>query len=272
MSLLLSTTKSANRCKPANQQQTIISYFPSLRDEPKRKRRNLEASSTGTGNTEQATAFDEQNVAVEKVLDPCQFDQPSDDGSDCLKLSTGLKIGSMTVSSKCSQQSDSELSDIIPPSPVAASNISLNTTCTGKVKTAPDQRVTTVDDASHIDAETCRSSTTDDEGLFTIEISTAQRLNHDLTSEQRQHEMKEVDTACRKTALSEGDEDECDKLLSGDVPITLSAAVDSELARKLPASKTDIGNTPEHLSSARRHFMEKVINVLWSINIYIHMI
>jgi len=273
MSQFLPTSTSANSCKPANKQKTIISYFSSLSNEPKRKRRNLEVISTVSGNTLEMVALDKQNVAVEKVIVPCHVDQANDDR--CLKLCTGLNDGSRAVSSKCSQQSDSESSDIIPPSPLAASNISLNTTCTGKMKMVSDECVTAIDSVSHTvpgwSSKTTMLDDTvpDDKGLSIIEDSAEQRLNEPI-SEQHQQEMREVDKCHRKSTChsSERDEDVCDKLLSVDTPSPVPAEVDSdELCSNSPAPETDIADTSERPPSTRRHFMEKVI--FSSINIFI---
>lgn len=264
MSLSLSSGSSVNTCKPANKQMTIISYFASQSNGLKRKRKKLEVLDTDAGNTEATAAFNEPE---EKVTDPRQFGRANDDRDDCLALSGRLEVDSIPICSQSTQLSDSDCSDIIPPSPTAASKFSIITACTGGIKKESDQHITRRDG---IGPSATDWSTTavlaDSKILSSIKDSAEQRLNCEQTSENEQ-EMREVDTShCKTTChVSEREEDEhgmVSKLLSIDMPRPLPTEIDSEFRSKLPAAEASVDSSSEalhlDLPSARRHFVEKV--------------
>jgi len=273
MSLSLSTSTCGDACRPANKQATIGSYFSSLSNGLKRKRRNLEVLSTDNGDMEETAAVDEQDVDVKKVVDPCQFSQLNDDRNDCLKLSSTLKVYDTLVCSISSEQFDCESSDIIPPSPVAASSTRLNTSCTGRMRRASDEHVATLDvvgaDAADMSAAAVLADAAlGSEGLSCIDDPAGPSLRLDNTFEDEQEtrvaDMCRQETSCH---FSERYEADSDRQLTVDVPSLLpAAAVNSKMCgSKSPATEAHTSSTSENLPSTRRQFVEKVIIVLLSI-------
>ena len=252
----LSMSSSANACKPANKQTSIFSYFTSSCNGSKRKRRNLEAPSTNDRNIADRAAVDEENVAVQNVMDGCEFSQANDDTNECrLKDSTRLKakVDGSPVSPTSSRQSDSDSFDVVPPSPpTAAGNVSLTTVYTGRTR----RSVRIADCLSEADS------------LAAAILPEAVSDGKSFGCEQKdQQHTRDIDTSYSETAdlcnFNEREHDQCDKLPSVDVPSPIPAAVGTELcSSKSPATDAPLGGTPHNLRSVRRHFMEKVINVL----------
>jgi len=275
--------------KPAEKQTSIFSYFASQSNRPKRKRRNLDIHNTDseTENAKKKAASNAQNTDVEKDKDLRQCDPANDGKYDCFKSSVPVCLVSTVYSS---QQSDSDSSDVIPPSPTVANN---SLTLTGRMKRESIQHGNTV---AVVSAEAADQSETaelancllDSNNLHCITSSVQQPL-HRAAIFQHQPKIKDIDRHApllHKPAdhLCESDEDEDvrdSELLSIDIPSPLLSDDDKEFSSKLPVTEENTDSRVEDTESyslqltyqaTRRRFMEKVIIMLTTINVYVQKI
>jgi len=113
------SSSNARNVKPAEKQTSIFTYFARRDNMQNRKRRNLDAD-TDTENVTRSAASADQVVDVLKDKHPsCQFESADVDKCDRIKSNSRLQVH--PSSPICSLlQSDSDSSDVIPPSPVNA--------------------------------------------------------------------------------------------------------------------------------------------------------
>ena len=270
----MSCSPSSSTPASTGKQTLLTSYFGL---QQKRKRRNLEDAG-------KPLAYDAESEAVEEYEHPTPIVPATDDKFGSLNSSTGVEVERMpaySTSPMCSsQQSDSDASDVILPSPNAyASNNSF--TLSGRMKRACSQHVNTLGSVSSITVDQSEMAVLPDS--MPAE-SSSQILNKSLAvhkfyhtpTSRRQPTVREV--ASRNTARdisayqsrgSNEDEDvQNDDHSPVRVPSPSEAETDTEFSSKLPAAAASIFD--DHFEdtesysfqsdqlAARRQFTEKV--------------